>query len=572
MSSNNNGAGVVSCVDVQRSPELPLIIPHRYYYKQSSLLSHQSTMSSLRLAMKLSLESASPPAPINSTSDNSATQPPAPAPGPVNTASDNIAKPKPTKENIIMGSSLRLAMKLSLDPSTPSDPINSTSDISSAKPPKVKVKRRLTPVKIPLVELPKIDKCIRNEDPTMIDQFGFVEITRTISNCLVQEIYQEASDKVTRHETGMESSSSPTSVANTAKRQKPSSEVEVEEISNALQTDVSDELREKIATAIHGSPTVGGAMKAVFGQMGPSNIEPNYKGQFVLETPKVLITKPGSNPQLPHADDHCTSCLICLVHLCDKQEPTRIAKYDGNKDYATGITVRCDKCDRHEQLPDCDFRRGVHLTDEAWHCSDCKSQHVAYDFEGKLVTSFTELIETNAPNLCDSYAGKKNIQAGDGVLCLPTLIHRGPGNPTSAKKSRYMLFLTLRPKYNNMKSEGIDLVHHRYNPFLQIHAPCILYNQFKKVKTMYERSGFSLDGHLGALYNSDVASAKKETTQSNKKNKNLSDNEVFAPARPFHGACVGCHKSKCKCSFAKSSLKCDRCYDMNKECVPRARV
>jgi len=70
----------------------------------------------------------------------------------------------------------------------------------------------------------------------------------------------------------------------------------------------------------------------------------NYKG-YIVETPKILVALPGSAPQLPHADDHCTSCIICLLHLSDGQEPTRVAVYDNGgkvKDYPTGITVTCD--------------------------------------------------------------------------------------------------------------------------------------------------------------------------------------------------------------------------------------
>ena len=70
----------------------------------------------------------------------------------------------------------------------------------------------------------------------------------------------------------------------------------------------------------------------------------NYKG-YIVETPKILVALPGSAPQLPHADDHCSSCIICLLHLGDGQEPTRIATYDNGgkeKDYPTGITVTCD--------------------------------------------------------------------------------------------------------------------------------------------------------------------------------------------------------------------------------------
>ena len=70
----------------------------------------------------------------------------------------------------------------------------------------------------------------------------------------------------------------------------------------------------------------------------------NYNG-YIVETPKILVALPGSAPQLPHADDHCSSCIICLLHLGNGQEPTRVAAYDNGgkeKDYPTSITVTCD--------------------------------------------------------------------------------------------------------------------------------------------------------------------------------------------------------------------------------------
>eukprot|EP00571_Detonula_confervacea_P002623 CAMPEP_0172323028 /NCGR_PEP_ID=MMETSP1058-20130122/47653_1 /TAXON_ID=83371 /ORGANISM="Detonula confervacea, Strain CCMP 353" /LENGTH=97 /DNA_ID=CAMNT_0013038931 /DNA_START=8 /DNA_END=298 /DNA_ORIENTATION=+ len=50
------------------------------------------------------------------------------------------------------------------------------------------------------VELPSIDKCIRNSDPSDIDNFGFVEISGVLSECLIEQIQHEAQEKVTRHE------------------------------------------------------------------------------------------------------------------------------------------------------------------------------------------------------------------------------------------------------------------------------------------------------------------------------------------------------------------------------------
>ena len=93
-----------------------------------------------------------------------------------------------------------------------------------------------------------------------------------------------------------------------------------------------------MGTAVTKCPTIKKTMETVFGQ-SCGKLTSNYNG-FVLETPKVLVTPPGSNPQLPHADDHCTSCIVVLIHLRDKQEPTRVAQYTGSgKDYPTGMYV-----------------------------------------------------------------------------------------------------------------------------------------------------------------------------------------------------------------------------------------
>lgn len=403
--------------------------------------------------------------------------------------------------------SLRLAIKRSLEGSEPepaTQPSISISDMKKERPIRITIRRRPRP---PIVELPQIVKCINNSDPSKIDQFGFVEVSRALPEPLIEQIYQEAVDKVTRHES--------------SKRRRQPSE-EVEEISNALQVDVSDDLLQEVKTTIDRCDMAKKTMSAVFGKRGPADgdVESSYNG-FVLETPKVLITKPGSNPQLPHADDHCSSCVICLIHLRDNQEPTRVAKYEGaRKDYPTGITVGCDNCNRKEQLPDSDFRRGVHLTDENWHC-ECCSPHIPYDFEGKLTKSFGELLEENAPNLCDSYAGKKTTMAGDGMFGIPMLIHRGPGNPTTAKNSRFVLFFTLRPLYRNMREIGVDNIHHKYNPALQIHASCILYNQFKKVNSIYESSGCNLEGCFSAIVGAETASLMKEVKELKEENKKL---------------------------------------------------
>ena len=396
--------------------------------------------------------------------------------------------------------SLRVAIKRSHE--------DSTSEITMPNAKKIKRKypssnrrgrpRRIIVPAVP-VELPKMDKVIRNSDPSTIDEFGFVEISGSIlSEQLIKEIYQEAIEKVTRYlEEGLPC----------FKRRRRSKEIE--EISNSLQVDLPADMLDKMGPEVQASEIARNTMQAVFGKRGQSDTKSNYDG-FILETPKVLVALPGSNPQLPHADDHCTSCIVCLIHLRDNQEPTIVATYDGkNKDYPTGITVTCDLCNRMQMLPDSDYRRGVHLTDEEWHCN-CNAAHIPYDFEGSMIKSFGELLDVDAPNLCDSYCGKRNLSAGEGILALPTMIHRGPGCPSTATDSRYILFFTLRPQYKNVTQDAVE--YHKYNPGLQIHAPCVLFNQFKKVKSIYERNGCDLDGYLSTIVGKEAATLMREVT------------------------------------------------------------
>ncbi len=90
---------------------------------------------------------------------------------------------------------------------------------------------------------------------------------------------------------------------------------------------------------------------------------------FILESTKVLIMPPESPPQHPHTDNHCTSCVVCIVHLLDEQDPMSIVMYHGVIDYPMGITVMCDGCNRRMMLPNANYQHSVHLTDEeGWKC------------------------------------------------------------------------------------------------------------------------------------------------------------------------------------------------------------
>eukprot|EP00956_Cyclotella_meneghiniana_P012782 scaffold18176_cov54-Cyclotella_meneghiniana.AAC.4 len=289
-------------------------------------------------------------------------------------------------------------------------------------------------------------------------------------------------------------------------------------ISNSLQANVSHDLAEKVSKALLENKTLGAAMKLVFGKscdngddndstaannaldkkMVTESSSSSYYDGFVVEREslKLLATTPGSPPQLPHADDHCTSCLVGIVHLKDNQLQTRIAQYNPNKDYPTGITSTCDSCHVEEQLPDEDYKRGVHLTTQKWYCGNCQQPQqqssslssTPYDFERKLTHAFGELLQD--PNICNAYAGN-TPKANDGILALPTLLHCGPGNPSTSTSHRIVFFFTLRPTYKHTKRLTSQIKElHRYNSDIQIHAPCVLYNMVQRTLRVYGDAGY----------------------------------------------------------------------------------
>ena len=210
---------------------------------------------------------------------------------------------------------------------------------------------------MPNVILPKITKSIRNNDPGLIDEHGFVEAPALLSQTLVSDILSEAIRRISKRNEVLDTHDEEHSNNNDddrrlrrgPKRRKRKAELSssgVEEISNALQCDVSATLLDRMMDEVRTRPIVERTMRAVYGATtatrtaaatasntpeGPPTGDDGppasrYSG-FVLETPKVLVTLPGSPPQHPHADDHCTSCVVCIVHLLDEQQPTRCAPF-----------------------------------------------------------------------------------------------------------------------------------------------------------------------------------------------------------------------------------------------------
>ena len=108
--------------------------------------------------------------------------------------------------------SLRLAIIRSLEvqPSESTDSANNTAadDVkkeSSNLP--IKKRKKISPAAPPpVVDLPKIDKCIRNKDPVKVDNYGFVEIENILPKSLIDEIRKEAKENIDVWQLGKEES------------------------------------------------------------------------------------------------------------------------------------------------------------------------------------------------------------------------------------------------------------------------------------------------------------------------------------------------------------------------------
>ena len=64
----------------------------------------------------------------------------------------------------------------------------------------------------------------------------------------------------------------------------------------------------------------------------------------VLKNAKILFAELGSQPQIPHADDHCNRELFGVCHLLGDQAQTEAVAYSAAAAYPTGIQVQWDEC------------------------------------------------------------------------------------------------------------------------------------------------------------------------------------------------------------------------------------
>eukprot|EP00908_Phaeocystis_cordata_P023146 Transcript_5573.p2 GENE.Transcript_5573~~Transcript_5573.p2 ORF type:complete len:447 (-),score=79.49 Transcript_5573:52-1392(-) len=313
----------------------------------------------------------------------------------------------------------------------------------------------------------------RNTDPEQILRAGFVECARLVSPALCARLANLPME-------------------------------EAEGISNAFQLEVPPALATEVEAALLASKAVGAAVLATFGTP-----------RFRVSTLKVLMTELGAEPQIPHADDHCNRELFGVAHLRPSQEATQSAPYAADACYPTGVCVQCEACEGWFPLPDAAARRRDHLA-RAFTCaragrqcgpSECEwdeSGHLIGDqFERDVIEAFAPLLEAPHRLLSQMAPCGAPPGVGDGLVALPTLVHRGPGceEPQSGEE-RQVLFFSIAPVFSGERAADSDVG--SYDSDAQIHAGWLLWRAEAQlaprraaVLAAYSELGFSLGTHLG---------------------------------------------------------------------------
>ena len=112
-------------------------------------------------------------------------------------------------------------------------------------------------------------------------------------------------------------------------------------ISNALQQEVSGELRTRVDSELQSSPALAKLVQQVFGV-----------ATFRVSEAKRLSVPCHAEPQAPHADDFHNRSLIGVVHLREGQQPTEAIPYDAAARYPTGVFIACGDCGAYVQVGD----------------------------------------------------------------------------------------------------------------------------------------------------------------------------------------------------------------------------
>ena len=220
-------------------------------------------------------------------------------------------------------------------------------------------------------------------------------------------------------------------------------------ISNALQQAVQGDLRRRVDEELQSSSALAGLVESVFGVR-----------TFQVKEVKRLTNPYEAPPQIPHADDYCNRKLIGVVQLRDGQRPTEALAYDPSVRLPTGLFLPCSSCGVCGQVGDAELRRRE-ADATRFQCDECAcgldgstlgpSDLAACErvFVTTVFTAFAPLLERHGSTLQAVHeamrpCGGPEAACGDAVIALPTLIHRGPGNP-SKTETRDVLFFELHP-------------------------------------------------------------------------------------------------------------------------------
>lgn len=373
----------------------------------------------------------------------------------------------------------------------------------------------------------KIRSALRNDDPRQIDTHGFAECAQLVDPALCAKIVKMPMR-------------------------------DAETISNALQKTLKGALLKRVCASIGSSSNVADAVEATFGVR-----------TFAVRTVKVLMAEAASPAQIPHADDFCNRELFGIAHLLPDQARTECVPYDHRANYPTNVSVECDACGQWVGLPDRTARRREH-EQRAFYCAHAGKQCLGaadaganrakwanWSIERDMVDAttlavagggaaaaaaadaadaprFTDASDVNAAiaasedfdpfahEVCTAFspllhdpagviAGMRPMgpppRAGDGLVALPTLVHRGPGGDPAlsggpSRGRRWVLFFTIVPTFPSEGEEVDDAFETtlgEYDPEAQIHAVWLLWRaagavrEPAKVVAAYRECGFDLD-------------------------------------------------------------------------------
>ena len=252
------------------------------------------------------------------------------------------------------------------------------------------------------------------------------------------------------------------------------------EISNARELDCPPEHWAAVKRAVESSSVVREAMQRVYGT-----------GAYCMDVAKLLEAHGQAPPQIPHADAvHNAGGMFGVVQLRGGQAPTIAAPYADTMD-ATKLFAeqrqKCAKCDHPlGWLTDEQARHRQHLPGSNWTCEKAGHGACAEIRPGKRrrVSSRQEAQRTNdffSVRVCDAFrpllqsperliesmvpCGDPEPGVGDGLLALPTLIHRGPGGG-GRDVARRVLFFFVRPAAESYEFQ--------YDSSAQVHAAFLL--------------------------------------------------------------------------------------------------